>query len=775
MGWDWQSTKSMRILMGDGYTTETQGVCHGIEIEVDGENFKVDAVLFDLKDIDMILGMTWLASLGEMMVDWGKQTMRISTNQGTKMLKRVNCEESLAASLQGMIGENVEMQDTRLSEKQCGELEVVLKSFEDVFAEPRGLTGYYRKFIRNYGKIAKPLTELTKKEGFMWNERAQQAFEELKQKITTAPILALPNFDKEFELECDASGNLLAKLLGYNFKIIYKPGLENKGADALSRSFEEGELKTMVSMPIWLDCQNVVGEVHKDEKWKKVIADLQQAREAHPGFTYQHGILFFKNKMVIPAKSPWIPKLLDEFHSTPQGGHSGFLRTYRRVAANLYWQGMKTDIMKYVQSCDICQRQKYTTAVPGGLLQPLVIPERIWEDISLDFITGLPRSKGFEAILVVVDRLSKYSHFVALKHPYTTKTIAEVFVKEVVRLHGVPNSVISDRDPLFMSLFRKEFFKMQGTKLLMSTAYHPQTDGQTEVTNRCLETYLRCFITDQPKGWALWLPWAEYWFNTTYHVSTGITPFEAVYGRTPPMLVRGTQGEIRVESVQREINERDEALRQLKKHLIRAQDRMKTQADKHRQERSFEEGDMVFLKLKQHRQHSVAARISPKLSARYYGPFEVLERIGAVAYRLKLPPESRIHPVFHVSLLKKAIGDYKLETNIPSALEDERAELLEPETVLASRSLLKGRERTNQWLVKWRDKAVEEASWEDELTLRSQFPELSLKDKTNFIGGSNDKAQGHHGSLEPLAHEEKRGPKPWIVYERRKKKNADKA
>nr|KYP56033.1 Transposon Ty3-I Gag-Pol polyprotein [Cajanus cajan] len=399
-----------------------------------------------------------------------------------------------------------------------------------------GLTGYYRKFIRNYGKIAKPLTELTKKEGFMWNERAQQAFEELKQKITTAPILALPNFEKEFELECDASGvgigailmqermpvaffskalssrnlaksayekelmavalsiqhwrpylmgckfkvysdqrslkqllqqritngsqqNLLAKLLGYNFKIIYKPGLENKGADALSRSFEEGELKTMVSMPIWLDCQNVVGEVHKDEKWKRVIADLQQAREAHPGFTYQHGILFFKNKMVIPAKSPWIPKLLDEFHSTPQGGHSGFLRTYRRVPANLYWQGMKTDIMKYVQSCDICQRQKYTTAVPGGLLQPLVIPERIWEDISLDFITGLPRSKGFEAILVVVDRLSKYSHFVALKHPYTAKTIAEVFVKEVVRLHGVPTSVISDRDPLFMSLFLERIFQ----------------------------------------------------------------------------------------------------------------------------------------------------------------------------------------------------------------------------------------------------------------------------------------------------------------------------
>lgn len=130
----------------------------------------------------------------------------------------------------------------------------------------------------------------------------------------------------------------------------------------------------------------------------------------------------------------------------------------------------------------------------------------MWEDISLDFITGLPRSKGHEAILVVVDRLLKHSHFIPLKHPYIARSIADVFVKEVVRLHGIPNSVISDRDQLFMSLFWSEFFKMQGTTLKMSTAYHPQTDGQTEVTNRCLETYLRCFIADQPKEWVTWIP-----------------------------------------------------------------------------------------------------------------------------------------------------------------------------------------------------------------------------------------------------------------------------
>lgn len=147
----------------------------------------------------------------------------------------------------------------------------------------------------------------------------------------------------------------------------------------------------------------------------------------------------------------------------------------------------------------MCQRQKYAATSPGGLLQPLPLPNAIWEDISMDFITGLPKSKGFEAVLVVVDRLSKYSHLILMKHPYNAKTVAELFVKEVVRLHGVPNSIVSDRDPLFVSHFWRELFKLQGTTLKMSSAYHPETDGQSEVINRCLESYLRCFAADQPK------------------------------------------------------------------------------------------------------------------------------------------------------------------------------------------------------------------------------------------------------------------------------------
>ncbi|MCH82977.1 Ty3/gypsy retrotransposon protein, partial [Trifolium medium] len=403
----------------------------------------------------------------------------------------------------------------------------------------------------------------------------------------------------------------------------------------------------------------------------------------------------------------------------------------------------------FVRSCDICQRQKYSATSPGGLLQPLPIPNAVWEDLSIDFVTGLPKSKGFEAVLVVVDRLSKYSHFILLKHPYTAKSVAEIFVKEVVRLHGIPSSIVSDRDPIFISHFWKELFKLQGTQLRMGSAYHPETDGQTEVINRCLESYLRCFASDQPKSWAHWIPWSEFWYNSTYHVSIGKSPFEVVYGRPPPTILRFLSNETKVAAVALELTERDEALNQLKSHLLRAQQQMKIYADKKRRDVQFAIGDWVFLKLRPHRQHSVIKRINQKLAARFYGPFQVIEKIGEVAYKLQLPDTSRIHPIFHVSLLKKAVGDYPVQGELPKELEIAVDSVIYPEKVLGSRVTLQGNIDVPQSLIQWKNKPLEDVTWEDDAFIAGQFPEFSLEDKALFETGGIDRDVGLNENGKP--------------------------
>ena len=228
----------------------------------------------------------------------------------------------------------------------------------------------------------------------------------------------------------------------------------------------------------------------------------------------------------------------------------------------------------------------------------------------------------------------------------------------VVKLHGMPKSIISDRDPIFISKFWQEFFNLSGTKLKMSSAYHPQTDGQTEVINRCLEQYLRCFVHQWPRKWHSFLPWAEFWYNTTFHVSTGMTPFQALYGRPPPAVPMYQLGSSPVHEVDQALHSRDELLLQLQKNLATTANRMKQTADKGRRDVEFKQGDMVLLKLQPYRQTSVFRRAHQKLACRYFGPYLVLCKVGAVAYELQLPENARIHPVFHVSLLKKAVGDY---------------------------------------------------------------------------------------------------------------------
>lgn len=203
----------------------------------------------------------------------------------------------------------------------------------------------------------------------------------------------------------------------------------------------------------------------------------------------------------------------------------------------------------------------------------------------------------------------------------------------------------------------------------MSNAYHPQTDGQIEVVNRCLETYLRCMTGEKPKEWALGLPLAKWWYNTNWHSAIGTTPYEVVYGQPPSLHVPYITGDSRVEAVDRSLKAREECIKMLKFHLGRAQHRMKMQANKHRTEKELQIGDLVYIKLQPYRQNSVELRTFHKLAAKYFGPFPITARIGKVAYKVKLPATAKIHPVFHISQLKKHVGSRRVQSQLPEINE----------------------------------------------------------------------------------------------------------
>ena len=519
----------------------------------------------------------------------------------------------------------------------------------------------------------------------------------------------------------------IAKLLGYSFEVMYKPGLENKAADGLSRIPPTVHLNQLTAHTL-VDIKVIREEVDKDEYLKNIIDRIQKEEEVK-NYTLQHGLLRYKGRLVIAKNSSLRPAILHTYHDSVIGGHSGFLRTYKRLTGELFWVGMKAEVRKYCEECMTCQRNKTLALSPAGLLTPLEVPKRVWEDITMDFIEGLPKSMGFDVIFVVVDRFSKYAHFLSLKHPFDAKMVAEVFVKEVVRLHGFPQSIVSDRDKIFLSHFWKELFRLAGTKLNRSTAYHPQTDGQTEVVNRSVEIYLRCFCGEKPKDWMKWLHWAEYWYNTTFQRSLGVSPFQAVYGRTPPALLYYGERETSNSSLDEQLKERDVALGALKEHLRIAQDKMKRYADIKRRHVEFKEGDQVFLKIRPYRQVSLRRKRNEKLSPKYFGPYKIVKRIGQVAYQLELPAAATIHPVFHVSQLKKAVGESANSEELLPFLTANHEWKAVPQETNGYRQ-----NETGRWevLISWKGLPHHEATWESYDNFQQSFPDFHLEDKVKL-------------------------------------------
>lgn len=469
-----------------------------------------------------------------------------------------------------------------------------------------GLTGYYRRFIQGYGVICRPLTNLLKKDKFVWNEEAEVAFQNLKERMIKPPVLALPNFNKPFLIETDASGEgmgavlmqeghpiafiskafssknsllsayerellavvfavqkwqhyltvhqfiiktdqhslkyildhklvtsfqqkWLSKLAGFDFVVEYKRGPENKVADALSR-VPRSQLLSLTASSVQSD---LLRRLHNhwatDDRLKQIIRELQQDAGSHPHYKWQQEQLTRKGKLVVGDNPDIKSLIMNWMHSSPQGGHSGVEVTLRKIQAVFYWSKLRPSVVEFVKNCGVCQKCKADLNAYPGLLQPLPIPDSVWDEVTMDFIEGLPKSNGKEVIMVVIDMLSKYAHFMALSHPFSAVSVAQTYLDHVYKLHG------SDRDKVFVSQFWSELMKLQGIQHKLSTAYHPQTDGQSEVLNRCLEGYLRCMCHDNPKDWAKWLSLAEFWYNSNYHSAIQKTLFEVVYGIPPPL------------------------------------------------------------------------------------------------------------------------------------------------------------------------------------------------------------------------------------------------
>ncbi|GJS30704.1 putative nucleotidyltransferase, ribonuclease H [Tanacetum coccineum] len=609
-----------------------------------------------------------------------------------------------------------------------------------------GLAGYYRRFIEGFSKIAKPMTKLTqKKVTFEWGDKQEAAFQTLKTKLCSAPILALPQGAENFIVYCDASHKGLGAVLMQNEKVIayasrqlkiheknytthdlelgavvfalkiwrhylyetkctvftdhkslqhildqnelnmrqcrwlellsnydceirYHPGKANVVADALSRKERSKPLRVRaLVMTIGLDLPkqilNAQTEAQKPENLKNedvggmIRKDLPKERLEPRA----DGTLCLNVRSWLPCYTDLRTVIMHESHKSKYSVHPGSDKMYQDMKKLYWWPNMKADIATYVSKCLMCAKVKAKHQRPSGLLVQPKIPEWKWENITMDFVTKLPKSpQGHDTIWVIVDRLTKSAIFTPMREIDSMEKLARLYIKEVVARHRIHVSIICDRDP--------------------STAYHPQTDGQSERTIQTLEDMLRACAIDFGKGWVNHLPLVEFSYNNSYPLS--------IKGRTIRTLY--------VESA-------------------------------------------VYLFVEPNRD-KVMLKVSPwkgvirfgkrgKLNPRYVGPFKVLEKVGEVAYKLELPEElSRVHNTFHVSNLKKCHADEPLAVPLDGLHVDDKLHFVEEPVEIVDREVKRlKRSRIPLVKVRWNSKRGPEFTWECEDQFRKKYPHLFAK------------------------------------------------
>ena len=694
-----------------------------------------------------------------------------------------------------------------------------------------GLAGYYRRFIEGFSKIARPMTQKLKKgTKVSWTLECAESFELLKKKLTTAPVLAVPDPTVDYVVYTDASKSGLGCVLMQNGRVIayasrqlrphelnypthdlelaavvhalkiwrhhlygvrceiftdhkslkyffeqkdlnmrqrrwlelvkdydcginYHPGKANVVADALSRKTQHltamftheeellrefGKLNMeMISAPETVEARIATLVVEPDLRERIIAAQRQdeglekiRAKVRIGGHETYHeeadNALTFGGRLCVPQDEKLRDEILSEAHDTPYTAHPGSTKMYQDLKRKFWWDGMKRSIVSFVERCLACQQVKALHQRPYGKLQPLEIPEWKWEHITMDFVTGLPKTKrGNTAIWVIVDRLTKSAHFLPIPITYGSEKLSQLYVREIVHLHGIPASITSDRDAKFTSNFWQSLQEELGTKLNFSTAFHPQSDGQSERTIQTLEDMLRAVILDRGGSWETILPLIEFAYNNSYQATINMAPYEALYGRKcRSPLYWDEVGERKMLGPE-VVNEMVEIVRQIKGRIKEAQDRQKSYADARRTDLQFKVGDKVFLKVSPSK-GIIRFGVKGKLRPRFIGPYEILEEIGPVAYRLALPPSfGSVHNVFHVSQLRKYVYDPKhVIHHEEMMLNPDLSYEEKPEAILDRKVQQLRTKSITSVKVLWKHHGYEEATWELEDEMKEKYPEL---------------------------------------------------
>jgi len=440
--------------------------------------------------------------------------------------------------------------------------------------------------------------------------------------------------------------------------------------------------------------------------------------------------LLFDNLMYVPKNL--CTRVLELHHDSVTAGHFGVSKTFDLINHNFWWPKLRNYVRNFIKSCDICCKAKVPRHKLYGLLSPLSTPNRPWSDIFMDFIIELPKSKDVTTVMTVVDRLTKMAHFIPLRCLPTASIAAKSFINHIFRLHGFPDSFVSDRSSQFTSDIRNRLCELFNIKLSFSTSNHPQTDGQAERVNGILEQYLRCFINEKQNNWVDLLPFAEFAYNNTLQQSINQSPFFANYGYNSkfsleiPSLDKPHRADVRVKDI-------NENIKFLKENLKSAKETYKKYADlKRLPTLDFEVGKKVWL-LK----GSTTKNVKKKLADQMLDPLEIVRKVSSLAYELKLPSNMRCHPIFHVSLLEPyyenefADRNNRKRKNIKLTTDTINKV---PERIINMRTY-RGK---NRFLVSWKGFDSIEDSWIDDdqindRQLIQEYYRISKKNRRNEI------------------------------------------